>query len=154
MNVLQAIRWSIDVWENGVSQTTIENCWVKSRVLSAKYGPRNRDEQNDLGWKDLILQDEAEQRGVAQEIEQGIRDLARQNRITEAMSIDQFLNPLDESIDDTAEIVVDEIAKAYSVGERLYETDEEDVIIPKVGHGEALQALQLLRLYEEQGSHN
>ena len=49
-----------------------------------------------------------------------------------------------------AEIVVDKIVKAYSVGERLYETDEEDVIIPKVGYGEALQALQLLRLYEKQ----
>lgn len=133
-----------------VSQATIENCWVKSRVLSAKYGPRNRNEPIDLGWKDLVLQDEAEQRGVTREIEQNIRDQARQNRITQAMSIDQFLNPLDENIDDMAEVVVDEIAKAYSIGERLYETDEEDVIIPKVGHGEALQALQLLRLYEEQ----
>ena len=103
-----------------------------------------------MRWKDLILQDKAEHRGVAQEIEQGIRDLARQNRLTEAMSIDQFLNPLDKSIDNMAEIVVDEIAKAYSVGERLYETNEEDIIIPKVEHGEALQALDLLCLYEEQ----
>ena len=55
------------------------------------------------------------------------------------MSIDQFLtNLLDKSINDTAEILVDEIAKAYSDKKRLYETDEEDMIIPKVGYEEAL----------------
>lgn len=36
INVLQAIRWSIDAWGNDVSQATIENCWVKSRVLSSE----------------------------------------------------------------------------------------------------------------------
>ena len=30
------------------------------------------------------------------------------------------------------------------------ETDEEDVFIPKVGYAEALQALQKVRLFEEQ----
>ena len=35
------------------------------------------------------------------------------------MIIDQFLNFLDKNIDDMAEIVVNEIAKAYNIGERL-----------------------------------
>ena len=33
---------------------------------------------------------------------------------------------------------MDEIAKAYSIRERLYETDEKDVIISKVGYREVL----------------
>lgn len=37
MKVLQAICWSIDTCENGNSQATIENYWVRSRALSAKY---------------------------------------------------------------------------------------------------------------------
>lgn len=48
------------------------------------------------------------------------------------MSIDQFLNPLKKSIDNMVEIVVDKIAKACSIRNKLYKTDEEDVIIPKV----------------------
>ena len=49
INVLQAIRWSIEAWEQDIASATVENCWVKARVLSAKYGPRNRGEENDIG---------------------------------------------------------------------------------------------------------
>ena len=45
---------------------------------------------------------------------------------------------------------MDEIAKAYSTGNRIYETDEEDVVIPRVGYSEAIKALQKLRLYKDQ----
>lgn len=38
----------MEAWEQDVSPSTIENCWVKSRVLSARYGPRNLGEANDL----------------------------------------------------------------------------------------------------------
>ena len=66
------------------------------------------------------------------------------------MAIGQFLNPQEENVDDGEEVIVDEIAKAYSIGDRNHETDEEDVIVPKVRYSEAMQALQKLRLYEEQ----
>ena len=72
MNVLQAIRWSIEAWEEDVTSTTIENCWVKARVLSAKYGPRNLGEENDLGWKDRVEVEETEQRVVTRDIKEGI----------------------------------------------------------------------------------
>lgn len=36
------------------------------------------------------------------------------------MSIDQFLNLLNKSIDDMAEVLVDEIAKVYNARDRLY----------------------------------
>lgn len=45
---------------------------------------------------------------------------------------------------------MDEIAKVYSAGDRLYETDKKDVIILKVGYKKALLALQLLCLYKKQ----
>lgn len=47
-----------------------------------------------------------------------------------------------------AEILIDDITKVYSVNERLYETDEENIIILKVRHEKALLALQLVHLYE------
>ena len=150
INVLQAIRWSIEAWEQDITRTTIENCWVNARVLSANYGPRNRGEENDLGWKELVEAEEDGQRAVNREIEEGIRNLARQNRISTSMAIGQFLNPQEENVDDGIEVIVDEIAKAYSIGNRTHETDEEDVIVPKVGYSEAIQALQKLCLYEEQ----
>lgn len=84
------------------------------------------------------------------EIEERNQNLARQNRISKSMAIGQFLNPQEENVDDGEEVIVDEIAKAYSIGDRNHETDEEDVIVPKVRYSEAMQALQKLRLYEEQ----
>lgn len=103
---------------------------MKARVLSAKYGPRNRGEENDLGWQELVELDEHGQRAVNREIEEGIRNLIRQNRITESMAIGQFLSPRDENINDDAEVIVDEIAKTYSIGDKTHETDEEDVVVP------------------------
>lgn len=43
-----------------------------------------------------------------------------------------------------------EIANAYSLGDKTHETDKEDVIVPKISHLEAMQALQKLCLYEKQ----
>ena len=72
MNIFQAIRWNIEVWEKDVTSTTIENCWIKARVLSAKYGPRNLGEENDLGWKDWVKVQETEQRAVTRDIKEKI----------------------------------------------------------------------------------
>ena len=150
INVLQAIRWSIEAWEQDVSTTTIENCWVKSQVLSARYGPRNQEEANNLGWNDRVQEAEEVERSVQRDVEQGIKELARQHRISQSMAIGQFLNPSEEEIDDESDEIVEGIAKAYSIGDRTHKTDEEDVVIPRVSHAEALQALQTLRLFEEQ----
>ncbi len=91
------------------------------------------DEENDLGWKDRMKIEETEQRAVTREIQQDIRNLARQNRILKSMAIDQFLNPEGEEMDDDLEVIVDEIAKVYSTRDRTHETDEENIVIPRVG---------------------
>lgn len=122
---------------------------------------KNRNNDNSMGleigvkkmiWDGIVEEEEDGQRAVNLEIEEGIRSLARKNRISTIMAIAQFLNPQEEKVDNDVEVVVDEIVKAYSTGDRTHETDEEDVIIPKVGYTEAMQALHKLRLYEEQNA--
>lgn len=58
------------------------------------------------------------------------------------MAIGQLLNPREKNIDDDVEVIIDEIAKAYRIGDRTHERDEEDVTVPEVGYSEAMQALQ------------
>ena len=113
----------------------------KGKGTKCKVWPRNVDEENDLGLKDRVEIEETEQKAVTRKIQEGIRNLAQKNRISKSMAIDQFLNPQGEEVDDDLEVIVDEIAKAYSVGDRTHETDEEDIVIPSVGYSEAMKSL-------------
>ena len=76
--------------------------------------------------------------------------LVHQDRIAKAMSITQFLNPQEEDVYDTEEVLIDDIVNSYSREEGAYETNEEDAIIPRIRYNEAILAQQTLRLYEEQ----
>ena len=53
-------------------------------------------------------------------------------------------------MDNTEEEAFEAIAKAYSIGDRIYETDEEDVVILLIKASKAFALLQELRLYKEQ----
>ena len=151
MHVLQAIRWAMDAWENDVTMTTVSNCWVKSQVLSGKYGPQTKAEAESSDWKEReVIEKKARHAAEIVKMDEQVRDLVRQNRIAQAMSINQFLNPEDKEVYDTDDIVVDDIVAAYSTEERAYETDEEDVPQRRILAKEAIEALQTLRLYEEQ----
>lgn len=94
--------------------------------------------------------EETEQKAVTWDIEKEIQNLAQQNRILKSIAIRQFLNQQEEEVDDDLKAIVDKIAKAYSTGDKIHETDEEDVVILMVGYSEAIKALQKLYLYEEQ----
>ena len=65
------------------------------------------------------------------------------------MAIGQFLNLQGEEVDNDLEVIVDKIAKAYSIGDKTHETDEEDNVIPRVRYFEAIKAFKKLHLYEE-----
>lgn len=52
------------------------------------------------------------------------------------MAIGQFLNPSGKKIDDEFEEIVERIAKAYSTGDGIYKTDEEDVVILRASYSE------------------
>ena len=65
------------------------------------------------------------------------------------MSINSFLNPLEELVHDSSDDLTEQIAQQFDApGE---ESDAEDVV-PRISHQQALAALNQLRLYEMQQS--
>lgn len=57
------------------------------------------------------------------------------------MAIRQFLNPQGKEIINDLEVIVDEIAKAYSTGNKTYKTNKENIVIPKIRYFKIMQAL-------------
>ena len=145
-NILKAIHWLIDAWENDVTPTTIQNGWYKSGLLAPEYGPL------DEGWEKDVYEDNQVLIDTNFRMTQQIQSLAQQKGIRSAMEVATFINPADEVIDDDDEDPFESILEAYSFGgaERDHETDEEDVTVELVKESEALDLLSRLRLYEEQ----
>lgn len=85
--------------------------------------------------------DKNRQQTINQEIEEGIQNLVWQNCIIKIMTTGQFLNPKKENINNDVEVIVDEIAKAYSIGDKTNEINQQDLIISKVSYLEVMQAL-------------
>lgn len=150
ITVLQAIRWGIESWEAGVTETTIHNCWVKARVLGPKMGPCTEREARDSGWDEDIAADKAILDTVTKEVGQGITSLLSQDRIKSAMAIETFLNPIEERVIDTDDDMLEAVAEAYSTEERLFESDEDEDPTPIVRAQDVLYGLRMLRLHEEQ----
>lgn len=121
---------------------------MKSRVLSPKYGPKTKEEAENIGWKES----DVEYDQIVEEISLQIRDLVDQQRISNAMAIDQFLNPITEVVENNDDDLINVITDAYSKEEKAYESDEEDISERKISLNEAIQAVHTLRLYEEQAN--
>ena len=152
MNVLQAIRWGNTSWIDDLTNNTIHNCWVKSRVLGPQYGPMTEEMAKKEGWKDTIDQKEdSDQNTLILQMQISINHLASTGRIRQAINVDQFLNPLTEQIEEDEEDIVDHLVECYGKHEdRDHETDEEDIATARITYNEALRALNILRLHEEQ----
>lgn len=69
--------------------------------------------------------------------------------IQDLMDIRAFLNPKEESVQDSLDDVDNQILAQY-MPEIEEDSDEEIEILPKVSAEEAFAAIQKLRLYEEQ----
>lgn len=67
-----------------------------------------------------------------------------------SMTIAQFFNLQKKKVDDDVKVVINKIVKAFSMDDRTHETDEENMIIPKIGYTKAMQALHKLCFYEKQ----
>ncbi len=65
------------------------------------------------------------------------------------MRIIEFLNPIQEQIDDGDKDIVEQIISCHE-SEREHETDEKKVKLVYIKETETLAALSLLRLYEKQ----
>lgn len=119
-------------------------------MISVKYGPQTRWEaENSPQWQ-RYREAEAQEDAVINNIQQSIQVLARGNHIQNPMSISFFLNPSDEAVADPSDVDIAAIAEAFSPGDRPAESDEDEVVIRKVKVHEALEALDLLSLHEEQ----
>ena len=145
-NILKAIHWLVDAWENDVTRTSIQNGWYKSGLLTPEYGPL------DEGWKNDLYEDNQVLIDTKFRMTRQIQSLVQQKRIRSAMEVATFISPADEVIDDDDEDPYESILETYSFGgaERDHETDEEDVTVELVKESEALDLLSRLRLYEEQ----
>ena len=81
------------------------------------------------------------------QIQATIRRLKDRDHIQSVMRMDEFLNPVEEVVEDTEEDLEDQIVAIYDSHEREYETEEEEVIVSRVQNKDALRALETLRLY-------
>lgn len=66
------------------------------------------------------------------------------------MAIGQFLNLREEKVDNEFDKIIKGISKAYSIGDIIYKTDEEDIVILRVNHAEAFQTFQTFLLFKKQ----
>ena len=149
IDLLHAVRWSAAAWDE-VSQRTIERCWIKSTLIGPYQGPKNRPDS----WVESILPPggvvHQEHVDVVDESLQLVERLQDMGVVKEAMNINRFLNFEEEQVVDTDEDLIDRIASEY--GYNQPEAVDDDVVeeIAQISHPEASDALQKLRLYEEQ----
>jgi len=130
MNVLKAVRWTIHAWELDLKLSTLERCFHKA-------------------LKDMPATPEAIDVEPFRDIEIGLRRLQEESYIRDIMDIQQFMDPVDEIIENSFEELDAQILAKFGP-DTEDDSDEEVEILPRITHIEALDALNKLRLYEEQ----
>ena len=152
MNVLQALRWATEAWRDGVTETTIANCWLKSRVLAGQMMPPTKWQAQRMGWSEAVEQDEANYDYAVNAAREAIKELERRQFIKKGQSVAAFLNPVDEIIDDEPDDdrLVEQIAQAYARGPES-DPDGLEVPIPEpISISQALGAVTTLQGFAEQ----
>ena len=130
MNVLKAVRWAVGAWQRDITTDIIQFCFQKA--LSTERLHPSSDSQPVLA-----------------EISQALIGLQLPARIKDPMDVANFVNPADEIVQDNLEELDDLILSQFRPEE---EHDDDQVVeeLPHISHKEALDALEKLRLYEEQ----
>jgi DDE superfamily endonuclease/Tc5 transposase DNA-binding domain/Fission yeast centromere protein N-terminal domain len=137
MDILKAVRWGIDAWALDVSEQTIRNCWRKSGL----HGVALEAEHTPKGWdKDTVYKE-------AQEL---IKKVAEHHNISNLMSTESFLNPPDEVVEDDPEEIEEQILEMFQPEEEEEEDEATEELVSPVSIKEAMAALEVLTLYEEQ----
>jgi hypothetical protein len=131
-NILKAIQWTRYAWETAVRPATIQRCWVKSTLV-------------DLDVSEVEGEGEAMDRV---EIQQQIEQLP----FTECIQLDDFLGPQDEDISDEETDIFTSVVEHHSITQESEEEEEEVEEVRVVSHGEALDALNTLRIWKLQSS--
>lgn len=140
MNVLKALIWSVQSW-NDVTRTTISNCWRHSTLLAGEPDA-------------LMLEPEPEEHQLMEAMAQ----LVVTHRVQELMSITTFLNPPEEEVLNASppsegdKELIQTIASRYKVVQEEEESEEELVEVPLYHYKEALSWIELLRAWRLQQS--
>jgi len=136
MTVLRACQWIVDVWMHEVTADTISNCWVKSKLLGEQYGP----EQKPKDWD----QQQHEVEGLVEELQNA-------GRIRDRMDVSDFLNPVEETVEDSPEDLLDHVAETFTEIEIESEGNgnPEQHDLPPISIDQALQAFDIVLRYEE-----
>jgi hypothetical protein len=130
VNVLKAIRWSIQAWQ-AVTPATIQHCWAASGLYPRS--PMANLQELPMGQIRAAL--------IALEEHTGLRAQA---------GIEAFLNPPQEAVDDTFGPATLPPQPDDADADSDIELQERMEELPRVQHLEALQALDQLRLFELQ----
>lgn len=129
MNVPKALRWAIRAWELDISAQSIRNCFGKA-----------------------LFEKDSDQAQAEQQLMDEIRvdfDALRPH-ITNPMSIENFLNPMDEVVQDDLDTLDDIVLSQFS-GHPEFDDDSESMPeVPLIRIDEAIKALEMLLLYEQQ----
>jgi hypothetical protein len=143
VNLLRAVQWTQAAWETSVTSDTIQRCWKKSTLIK-KPTPEVLAQIAELEGDTIVVDD-----GSADRIE--LQDQIAQLPIKDPLSLDEFLNPEDETIVDEDEDIFTSVVNNYSVdrlGEEEESSDEEEV--EEVDTDEALRAVETVKMWKLQ----
>jgi hypothetical protein len=139
MNVLKAVRWTIHAWELDLKLSTLERCFHKAL----------KDMPATSEGIDMPATSEGIDIEPSRDIEIGLHRMQEESYIRDIMDVQQFIDPVDENIENSFEELDAQILAKFGP-DIEDDSDEEVEILPRITHIEALDALNRLRLYEEQ----
>src|ERR1700733_9756860 len=143
VNLLRAVQWTQAAWEISVTTDTIQRCWWRSTLIK-KPTPEVLAQIAELEGDTIVVDD-----GSADRIE--LQYQIAQLPIKDPLSLDEFLNPEDETIVDEDEDIFTSVVNNYSVdrsGEEEESSDEEEV--EEVDTAEALRAVETVKMWKLQ----
>jgi hypothetical protein len=134
ITLLKAIQWTRIAWHDIVTQDCIKKCFWKSTVLKKPTDQETRP-----------IEDSEEEQRI--ELQAQIEALPG---IIDTLSINEFLEPIEEEINDNDEDIFTSIVDRYSKDEEGEEEpiEEGDIEVEKVPIQEAIKALETLKLWE------
>ena len=143
MNVLKAIRWVAQAWEE-VDAVAICNCWRKSTLL----GPTLTAPSYEEAAKIVAM--EQKQQIDRERMAEQVRHLVP--RRDYRMDLDFFLSgQAEEEVDDSPDEYLNHVAEVYgSVTERVAESEEEAEVEERISPRTAIEAIKTLQIYEQQ----
>lgn len=105
INILQAIQWAVEAWNNDIKPSTIFNCFTKSSVklFEPSYLPTALAATTGVRVTPIPIldaEDEADMQSIREELQASFAILQSKSHIREAPELEKFLDPREEQVDD------------------------------------------------------